>query len=114
MVQEAEGFRESQVARARGEAGRFISVLTAYQLAQDVTVRRMYLETMEEVLRRNPKILVDDRLQGIVPLLNMGDVGRSGVAGALPQVQRQVQPPPQQQPAPGASFGSTRPAGVPR
>ncbi len=113
MVQEAEGFRESQVARARGEAGRFISVLTAYQLAQDVTVRRMYLETMEEVLRRNPKILVDDRLQGIVPLLNMGDVGRSGVAGALPQVQRQVQPPPQQ-PAPGASFGSTRPAGVPR
>ena len=113
MVQEAEGFRESQVARARGEAGRFVSVLTAYQLAQDVTVRRMYLETMEEIFRRNPKILVDDRLQGVVPLLNMGDLSRSGIPGALPQVQRQMQPQ-QPQPGPGASFGTTRPAGVPR
>lgn len=68
MVQEAEGFRESQVARARGEAARFVSVLTAYQAAQDVTLRRMYIETMEEILRRNPKILVDSALQNIVPL----------------------------------------------
>jgi membrane protease subunit HflK len=115
LVQEAEGFRESQIARARGEAGRFISVLTAYQAAQDVTVRRMYLETMEEILRRNPKVIVDDRLQGVVPLLNLGDQGR-GVAGAVPQVMRQQAAPqqPQPQPAPGQGFGNNRPAGVPR
>ena len=114
-MQEAEGFRESQIARARGEAGRFISVLTAYQAAQDVTVRRMYLETMEEILRRNPKVIVDDRLQGVVPLLNLGDQGR-GVAGAVPQVMRQQAAPqqPQPQPAPGQGFGNNRPAGVPR
>jgi membrane protease subunit HflK len=89
MVQEAEGFRESQVARARGEAARFVSVLTAYQAAQDVTLRRMYIETMEEILRRNPKVVVDSGLQNIVPLLNLGD-GRSAVpAGAVaPQVLR--------------------------
>jgi len=82
LTQEAEAFKESQVARARGEAGRFISVLTAYQLAQDVTVRRMYLETMEEILRRNPTIVVDDRLQGLVPFLQLGDQPRTNAAPA--------------------------------
>lgn len=76
MVQEAQGQKDSQVARARGEAGRFISVLSSYQVARDVTVRRIYLETMEEILRKNPKIIVDDRLQGLVPLLNL-DGGRT-------------------------------------
>jgi membrane protease subunit HflK len=45
-------------------------------VAKDVTMRRIYLETMEEILRRNPKIIVDDRLQGLVPLLNL-DSGRA-------------------------------------
>ena len=54
MSQEAQGFRESQVARAGGESARFLSVLSAYELARDVTTRRMYLETMEEIFRRNP------------------------------------------------------------
>ena len=77
LVQEAEGFRESQISRARGESQRFLSVLTAYQAAQDVTVRRMYIETMEEVLRRNPAILIDNNLQGMVPFLNL-DGARPG------------------------------------
>lgn len=94
MVQEAEGFRESQVARARGEAGRFLSVLSAYQVAQDVTLRRMYIETMEEILRRNPKVVVDSALQNIVPLLNLGDTRAPAAAAAL-QVLRQAPPQPQ-------------------
>lgn len=111
MVQEAEGFKESQVARARGEAQRFISVLTAYQTARDVTTRRMYIETMEEILRRNPTVLVDDRLQGVMPLLNMG----AGAGGGLPQMLRQGQQPPQPpQPAPAQSFTPNRPQGMPR
>lgn len=77
MVAEAQGFRDSQTARARGEAGRFTAVLTAYNQAQDVTMRRIYLETMEDILRRNPMVLVDDRLQGIVPYLQLGADGQS-------------------------------------
>jgi len=73
LVQEAQGVRESQIARARGEAARFTSVLAAYQLAPDVTTRRMYLETMEDILRRNPMVIVDDRLQGVVPFLPLGE-----------------------------------------
>jgi membrane protease subunit HflK len=80
MIQEAQGFRDSQVARARGEAGRFSAILQAYSQAQDVTTRRIYLETMEEILRRSNMILVDDRLQGVVPLLQLE--GRGGQAPA--------------------------------
>ena len=83
-MQEAEGFRESQISRARGEAQRFLSVLSAYQVAQDVTVRRLYLETMEEVLRRNPKILIDEVVSTEMPFLPQEDVDNLlPLAGAL-------------------------------
>lgn len=81
MLQEAQGFRDSQVARARGEAGRFNAVFQAYSQAQDVTVRRLYLETMEEILRRNNMILVDDRLQGLVPFLPLDNRPAAGQQG---------------------------------
>ncbi|WP_442899695.1 FtsH protease activity modulator HflK [Falsiroseomonas bella] len=115
LVQEAEGVRESQIARARGEAQRFVSVLTAYQAAQDVTLRRMYIETMEEILRRNPTVVVDTGLQGVVPFLNLNDPAR-GAAAAAPQILRQQQqgggvPAFQQQPSPAMS---SRQPGVPR
>jgi membrane protease subunit HflK len=84
MIQEAQGFRDSQEARARGEAQRFNSVLQAYSNAPDVTRRRLYIETMEDILRRNPKIIVDDRLQGLVPLLNLGDGQRAAPRPAAP------------------------------
>jgi membrane protease subunit HflK len=110
MSQEAQGFRESQVARAGGESARFLSVLSAYELARDVTTRRMYLETMEEIFRRNPKVIVDDRLQGVVPFLQLGET-----SGAR-------QPPaaaPQQRPAPLPPGAAAAPmiqnrTGVPR
>jgi membrane protease subunit HflK len=85
LVQEATAYRESQVAKARGEAQRFESVLAAYQQAEDITLRRLYLETMEEILRRNPKLVVDDRLQGLLPLLQLSpDGGRTAPAQAHP------------------------------
>jgi membrane protease subunit HflK len=107
LVQEAQAFRDSQVARARGEAQRFTQVLAAYQQAQDITMRRLYLETMEDILRRNPKVVVDDRLQGLVPFLNLNENGR------------QAQQQPQQRPAvsPGVAAPALmpgRPAGVTR
>ncbi len=107
LVQEAEGFRESQISRANGESQRFLSVLSAYQVAQDVTVRRMYIETMEEVLRRNPTILIDNNLQGMVPFLNL-DGARPGPL----QPQRQGGQPVTQSPL--SQPGAPRPAGATR
>ena len=96
MVAEAQGFRDSQTARARGEAGRFTAVLGAYSQAQDVTMRRIYLETMEDILRRNSMVLVDDRLQGLVPFLQLGE-GQTRPRQQVPPPQ--VFNPPPQQPA---------------
>ncbi len=113
LVQEAQGARESQIARARGEAARFNSVYTAYQGAPDVTTRRLYLETMEEVLRRNPMTIVDDRLQGIVPFLPLGDGAAMprGVPGSVPST-RPAPLPSAPQPSPGVV--QSRSQGVPR
>jgi len=96
LVQEAQAARESQIARARGEAARFLSVLAAYQSAPEITTRRIYLETMEEILRRNPMIVVDDRLQGIVPFLPLGEAAaapRAGQPAALPSTRPPPLPP---------------------
>lgn len=98
MVAEAQGFRDGQIARARGEAGRFTAVLGAYSQAQDVTLRRIYLETMEEILKRNNMVLVDDRLQGLVPFLPLGPDGtrpagqRPAVPPAAAPVMNQARP----------------------
>ena len=73
MVQDAEAYKEQVVDLAQGEAKRFTSVLGAYRLAQDVTARRMYVESMEEVLRNATKIVIDPAAtrngQGLMPYL---------------------------------------------
>jgi membrane protease subunit HflK len=76
LVQEAQGEREARIARANGEAQRFIAVLSAYSQARDVTRLRLYLETMEEVIRQSPTIVVDDKVQNVVPFLPLNEMNR--------------------------------------
>ena len=57
--QEAEAYREQVVADAEGESDRFTQILAEYQKAPGVTRERMYIETLEEVLRTSTKVLVD-------------------------------------------------------
>ncbi len=71
-VSSAEGYALDRVNRARGEAARFDSLYGEYRKAPEVTRRRIYLETMNDVLSRTGgKIIFDDGLEGIVPLLNL-------------------------------------------
>ena len=54
VVQEAEAYRAAGRARTReGDAARFLSVYNAYKAAQDVTARRLYIETMESILQEH-------------------------------------------------------------
>jgi membrane protease subunit HflK len=69
VVAEAQGQRQSSVAQATGQSQQFDNVLTAYQAAKDVTLRRMYLDTMQDILSHSQTIVVDDRLKGLVPFL---------------------------------------------
>jgi membrane protease subunit HflK len=59
QTQEAQAYKESLIAKAEGEASRFSALLTEYKKAPEVTRQRLYLETMESVLTRTNKVIVD-------------------------------------------------------
>ena len=69
IVQEAEGAKQATIAQATGQTQRFLSVFAAYQQAKDVTLKRMYIETMQDILSHSPALIVDDKLKGLVPFL---------------------------------------------
>jgi membrane protease subunit HflK len=70
LVNEAKAYRETKVRDAEGEAQRFIAVYEEYRKAKEVTKRRLYLETMEEVLPRVDKIIIDEAVgEQILPYL---------------------------------------------
>jgi len=77
VVANADASRQAAIAEASGQAQRFLSVLKAYDAAKDVTLTRLYIETMQEILSRTPSTIVDQGLQNVVPYLPLGDLGRA-------------------------------------
>jgi membrane protease subunit HflK len=79
VLEKAEGYRAQVVNEAEGEASRFLAVLEEYRLAPEVTRKRLYLETMEQVLGRVDKVIIDDQGggQGVVPYLPLNELRRS-------------------------------------
>ncbi len=59
LTEEAMGYKERVIARAEGQADRFTLLLDEYQQSPEVTRQRLYLDTMQYVLDRNSKILMD-------------------------------------------------------
>ena len=90
IVQEAEGYKEATVALAEGEAARFSLLLEEYRKAPEVTRKRLYLQTMESVLNRSRKVLLDADSSGNVLYLPLdqltGSAGGSGAAAMPPVV----------------------------
>lgn len=80
LLQEAEGYRAQVVNEADGEASRFIAVYDEYVKAEDVTRKRLYLETMERIFSSVDKILLDESSggsgQGVVPYLPLNELRR--------------------------------------
>lgn len=71
-INEAEGYALNRVNTARGDSARFVAVYREYALAPEVTRTRIYLETMNEILPQvQKKVVVDEDLKGIIPLLNL-------------------------------------------
>ena len=80
LIQEAEAYREQVVKTAEGDAQRFLSIYGEYKDAREITARRMYLETMEKVLGRMTKIIIDSndgQGGGVVPYLPLNELTRS-------------------------------------
>ncbi len=84
-VSNSEGYALDRVNRARGEADRFVSIYRAYRKAPEVTRKRIYLETLNEVMNQAGRtVILDDKLEGVMPLLDLeGKLGglKSGGAG---------------------------------
>ncbi|MCY4229777.1 MAG: FtsH protease activity modulator HflK [Alphaproteobacteria bacterium] len=78
LVQEAEAYKQEVVARSEGDAQRFTQVYTAFRAAKDVTTKRIYLETMEEIFANAEKYVIDQSggASGVVPYLPLPEVQR--------------------------------------
>ena len=59
LIEDAKGYRARVIAEADGESQRFLALLGEYQKAPEVTRERLYLETMQDVLRNTGKVLLD-------------------------------------------------------
>ena len=74
-IAEAEAFKQQAVRSAEGEAQRFLSVYGQYRLSPNVTRRRIFLETMEEVMAGRSKVILDGD-GGVVPYLPLQELTR--------------------------------------
>ncbi len=76
VLEEAEAYRAQVVNEAEGEASRFTAVLEEYAKAPEVTRKRLYLETMEEVLGGIDKVIIDEPSggSGVVPYLPLNEL----------------------------------------
>jgi membrane protease subunit HflK len=59
ILENAEAYKTRVVKSAEGETSRFNQLLTQYQRAPEVTRERLYIDTIESVLRRSPKVMID-------------------------------------------------------
>src|SRR5712672_193190 len=86
--QDAEAYRAEIIARSQGDADRFTAVYRAFKVAQDVTLQRLYIETMEDILKNSNKIIIDKAAQGqsgVLPYLPLPNLlGNPPPSGSAP------------------------------
>jgi len=61
LIEEANAYKEQVIAEAEGETSRFLSILAEYQKSPTVTRERLYLDTLESVLHKSSKVVVDTK-----------------------------------------------------
>ncbi len=77
-INQAKGSAQSRIARAEGEANYFLQTLKEYKLARDVISKRVYIETMEEVMANTEKIILDSNAsKNVLPFLPIDRLSRS-------------------------------------
>lgn len=82
-ILQARAYKDRVTKEAEGEAERFTSIYNSYLTAKDVTTRRLYLETMQEILNKSDMVIVDQKAQGngVVPYLPLPEVQKRANAG---------------------------------
>ncbi len=80
LIQEATAYRERVIKEAQGEASRFDQIYETYRAAPEVTRRRLYIETLRDVLEKADKVIIDEGSnggQGVVPYLPLNELNRN-------------------------------------
>ena len=76
-ISEAEGYVTQRINEAEGDAAKFTALYTEYQKAPEVTRRRIYLETMEQVMPQlGKKVIIDDKANQVLPLLPLNQLAK--------------------------------------
>jgi len=71
-IREADGYRLKRINEAEGDVSRFSALLAEYTKAPEVTRRRIYIETLQEIMPSiRAQIIVDQHTRSILPLLNL-------------------------------------------
>jgi len=89
VSQEAQAYKEQVLNQANSEAARFLAFAGTYRESPDLTARRLYLNTMEEVLKSAGKILIDPSGHAgpsIIPYLSLGGTSPSAAAPSSSKV----------------------------
>lgn len=84
ITNQAQAYKESKILQAKGDSDRFTFVLEEYRKAKDITKKRLYLETMEEILSRPEveKIIIsNESMQRVFPYLPLQRPGRPAATG---------------------------------
>ena len=81
ILQEAEGYSARVINESKGEASRFLAVLNEYEKAPEVTRKRIYLESLEEVFGRVNKFIIEGQGDGgtgsgVIPFLPLNEINR--------------------------------------
>lgn len=71
IANQAEAYKQERIKRAEGDVARFLEVLTKYELGEEVTRTRMYIETMESILPGMEKIILSREAGGVLKLLDL-------------------------------------------
>jgi modulator of FtsH protease HflK len=93
IIAESQGAKLASVAQATGQTQRFDSVLKAYQAAKEVTLRRLYLDTMTDILSHSQPLVIDDKLKGLVPFLSLSPPTTRPALPAAPNASSPPSPP---------------------
>lgn len=76
IVRQAEAYKGAKIKRAQGDSDRFVSQLKEYRKAKDVTRKRLYIETMEDILAKAKKFILDSNHKSVLPLLPLQGLGQ--------------------------------------
>jgi membrane protease subunit HflK len=87
VIEDAKAYKARVVAESQGEAQRFLSVLTEYEKAKDVTRQRLFLETLENILQKSNKVIIENGKHGagIVPYLPLPEIQKRATPSTVGQ-----------------------------